>query len=55
MDGEFAGYASVADGRYALHGSCAQALGVHESLQDASVVLELELIASVEPLAGSLT
>lgn len=55
MDGEFAGYASVADGRYALHGPCAQALGVHESLQDASVVLELELIASVEPLAGSLT
>ena len=55
MDGEFAGFASVADGRYTLHGPCAQALGVHASLSDASAVLEFELIASGERLAGSPT
>ncbi len=55
MDGEFAGFVSAAEGRYTLHGPCAQALGVHESLEDASVVLEFELNASVDRLAGSLT
>lgn len=55
MDGEFAGFVSVADDRYTLHGPCAQALGVHESLKDASVVLEFELVASGERLAGSHT
>ncbi|MEV3939198.1 hypothetical protein AB0K52_24870 [Glycomyces sp. NPDC049804] len=55
MDDEFAGFASVADGRFTLHGQCAQPLGVHASLADASVVLELELIAPVEHLADSRT
>ncbi|PRY57177.1 hypothetical protein [Glycomyces artemisiae] len=55
MDGEFAGFASVDDGRYVLHGPCAQALGVHPSLEDASLALEFELIASGERLAGPRT